>query len=593
MGRKGLCFSSYLVQRGVFFYFRFIIPPDLQEVLSIKELRYTLKTSDVEEAAVRAARVGLYVNRLIDRIRQRVNSKGLQRMDSERIKGLVQAYIQDMLEFDERFRIDRIKPFTWEELEAESYALSDFYDTNTEALARADLKKAGRLVDNLLEEHGITDITPDTLDYKSLAFELLKTNQVLARVFLARSEGNYEREHSLIKDLIARYNPTPQADNESGKKKTNKDSKKFSEIVKLIVEENKRTEAKSVRSVDDYSGSNELFIELMGDLPLPEIKLKTINEFLEKLKRWPKHRSKMPAYKDLSTEEILQLDIPIKDRISVTTINKHLAWVGHTLAFAAKRDYIAKNYCEGIKLTSKTKMRADEERAMFTKEDLEKLFSSREYLNDIFKHPYMFWLPILGLYTGARLGELCQLEVIDIQKIDDTWCLVIRPGIDEAKDSPVSREKKRIKAPSSRRSIPLHSFLLDDLKFLDFVQQIKDQGETRLFPDIPYHHDSYSQYVSRWFSKYRKRCGIVESNKTFHSFRHTFATNLKYQEVDFQIRGELEGHATGTAITDRYQKRFKADRLKRDGIDKLSFGIDLSHLRNSRFVIRGGNHSEY
>jgi integrase len=558
------------------------MPQDLQEALSIVELRYALKTSDIKEAAIRAARLGRFVNHLLGELRNgiRLKRSGFE-MDAAHLKRIIRDYIQDMIQQDELWRMDRVKPFTWEELETESLALSDHLEDTTDALALVDLQKVKPLVDGLLRERSVTDITPESQEYKTLAMELLKANQALAKLFLARSEGDYERAQGLQDRLLGQQQTAQSAD-----EKTPDGYKCFSEIVNLIIEENERTEAKSVRSVQDYTESNGLFIDLMGDLPLSDINHRTINDFLDKLKRWPSNRTKRPAYRDLPTAEILAMDIPIMDRISVTTINKHLSWVGHTLSYAHQRHLIAQNYCEGIRLTSKAKVRADEQREIFNVEDLQKLFHSREYLQDTFKTPFMFWLPILGLYTGARLGELCQLEVNDIQNLEGTWCVLIRPGADDDKESPASREKKRIKALSSRRSIPLHSFLLEDLKFLNYVQCMKDRGEKRLFPDVPYLRDSYSHHASKWFAKYRKRCGVDGPGKAYHSFRHTFATNLKYQEVDFQIRGELEGHATGTAITDRYQKRFKADRLKRDGIDRLDFGIDLSHLIRSRWVIR-------
>ncbi len=501
-------------------------------------------------------------------------------MDRNHLKRLVRNYIQEMLERDEGWRIERTRPLTTDELEGESYALSDLYDDTTDSLAVMNLEGAKPLVDALLKDQNITDVLPDSTDYKALAFKLLRANQVLSKIFLARSEGNYERAEDLQRRFLSQFQNDPLTNKEEPT-----DSKRFSEMVALIQEENELTGAKTVRSWKDYLGSNNLFIELMGDPYLSDINHKMINDFLDRLKRWPSHRSKRPAYRDLSTEQILALDVPPKDRIAVKTINKHLLWVSHTLAYACQRDFISKNYCEGIKLTSKTKMRADEEREAFTTEDLHKLFHSREYINDTFRSPFRFWLPVLGLFTGARLGELCQLEVDDVQKIDRVWCIVIRPGLDEDKESPASKEKKRIKVLSSRRAIPLHSFLLDDLRFLNYVQMMRDKGEKRLFPDVPYIHDAYSQYASKWFGDYRRRCGVDEPRKAYHSFRHTFSTNLKYQEVDYEIRGELEGHATGTAITGRYQKRFKADKLKRDGIDKLDFGIDLSHLRHSKYVI--------
>jgi hypothetical protein len=41
---------------------------------------------------------------------------------------------------------------------------------------------------------------------------------------------------------------------------------------------------------------------------------------------------------------------------------------------------------------------------------------------------HRFWLPLLALFSGARLGELCQLSVDDVREIEGVWCLEITPG---------------------------------------------------------------------------------------------------------------------------------------------------------------------
>ena len=38
---------------------------------------------------------------------------------------------------------------------------------------------------------------------------------------------------------------------------------------------------------------------------------------------------------------------------------------------------------------------------------------------------YRFWLPLLGLYTGARLSELCQLRLGDIREELGVWVISI------------------------------------------------------------------------------------------------------------------------------------------------------------------------
>lgn len=71
------------------------------------------------------------------------------------------------------------------------------------------------------------------------------------------------------------------------------------------------------------------------------------------------------------------------------------------------------NPFSGLRL--KEKVRADQKRDTFSKEDLEKLFClSPEYGQDTLEHAHHFWIPLIGLYTGARLEEICQLLKTDV-----------------------------------------------------------------------------------------------------------------------------------------------------------------------------------
>ena len=67
----------------------------------------------------------------------------------------------------------------------------------------------------------------------------------------------------------------------------------------------------------------------------------------------------------------------------------------------------------------------------------------------------------IGMFTGARLNEICQLDIADVKQDGDTWFLNIT---DEGDDN------KRIKSKAGRRKVPLHSELIR-LGFLDFVDR--------------------------------------------------------------------------------------------------------------------------
>ena len=64
-----------------------------------------------------------------------------------------------------------------------------------------------------------------------------------------------------------------------------------------------------------------------------------------------------------------------------------------------------------------------------------------------------FWMPLIGLYTGMRIEEVCQLYVSDLKLMDGIWCL------DVNQDKP----DKSVKT-SERRIVPLHPFLVQRIE---------------------------------------------------------------------------------------------------------------------------------
>lgn len=576
--------TTYLVLRGYVFYFRIRIPRDLLETWPISELCYSLQTPDIREAHLRAELIGKYVKRLMDLTRKRIKAGGFTVMDAVQLRELIRQYIQKILSEDEEWRLDR-KPPTPDELEAESLALSDMYQQTTTELAYENLSSISPRVEELLKDNAISNIAPDSIDYRRLAVELLKANQILIKIFGARTEGDYDEAHKLQRQHFP-FTLLQQAEDNKlpNKKKSRKTSKRYSEVVEMVIDENRRTQAKGPKGLKDFEESQELFKKVVGDLNLSEINKSVMLDFFEKLQKWPKHCNK--KYPKVPTEEILSKDYPLEERLSVRTITKHMGYVSEVLSFAEDRDLIEKNYAKGIRFRVKKTKRTDEERDAFTTEELNKIFHSKNYINDSFRAPYMFWLPVLGLYTGARLNELCQLALEDIENVGGIWCFNIRPGVDDDLESPFTPEKKRVKNQSSIRLVPIHSFLLGDLRLLDYAKALRDMGQVRLFPELPYKHNSYSHYASRWFGRFKISCGIaaVKRRLDYHSFRHTVITHLKYIGSDYQLRAELVGHTTGSMTDERYGKRHQVKMLKEGAVDLIDFGLDLQHLTRSKYV---------
>jgi integrase len=316
------------------------------------------------------------------------------------------------------------------------------------------------------------------------------------------------------------------------------------------------------RTVTEYTTCRNHLLSFLG----PDTQIHTVD--------YQKGRD----YKNLLMETRNKKGKPLSKR----RINMYLSFASQLFNYAERNHFIDRNPFKGLQISEK-KTRVDELRDVFDTEDLKKVFCySKEYLEDDHIQPHNFWVPILGLYTGCRLEELCQLYVSDLIEIDGTWCLNI---VEDKPDKSVKTGEKRV--------VPLHPFIIEDLNFVGYVKSLSNQ-EGRVFPDLKRINNRYGHYFSRWFSQFKKKSGIVapSGKKTFHSFRHTLINHLKQNDVPEHYIAEFVGHAVQSITMGRYGKKYKPDKLFENVVLKLDYGIDLSHLKNNRFVIKDSSAPE-
>jgi len=92
--------------------------------------------------------------------------------------------------------------------------------------------------------------------------------------------------------------------------------------------------------------------------------------------------------------------------------------------------------------------------------------------------------------------------------------------------------------------------------------------------------------VSRWFNERYKHACEVDPKKNFHSFRHTFMTNLSHNGINDHALKALAGHSEDGVTHDTYVKRQQVNQLHKALVDHLDYGVDLSHIKDHKFAIR-------
>lgn len=149
---------------------------------------------------------------------------------------------------------------------------------------------------------------------------------------------------------------------------------------------------------------------------------------------------------------------------------------------------------------------------------------------------------LLCLYAGLRLGELCALRWTDIDFVGRTLTVnrtVQRIAMPGHITKTVLLETDP-KSESSRRTIPLTS------KLLEILSQLKE-GQTYVFGNEKPLDPRTMQYR---FKKILKEAGI--DKRTFHTLRHTFATNCVENGMDVKALSELLGHSDVKITLNRY-----------------------------------------
>ena len=318
------------------------------------------------------------------------------------------------------------------------------------------------------------------------------------------------------------------------------DAPTLATLSKLYIEEGKRGGTWREVSTHEVERSLRDLFELMGDMSASAFDVHQARLLKDRLSRCPQYFALLPQFKGMTLMQVIESSSTYKT-ITAVTVNNRLRKLSAFMNWCKSNGYVADNPLVGLKVMTGS---AKEARLSFEQHDLTALLNLEALKAEARKHPWRYWLPLLGRFTGARLEELCQLHVADFITMQGVNCIRIDDG----------HESQKLKNSSSRRTLPVHPALIQ-LGLLDYVNNQRTQNSDRLFPELEPVRGKLGHAPSKWFSRYRIKMGITDPKKTFHSFRHTMIDDLRDAGVQDSLIKRIAGHEDSAVTFGVYGSR--------------------------------------
>lgn len=272
---------------------------------------------------------------------------------------------------------------------------------------------------------------------------------------------------------------------------------------------------------------------------------------------------------DITRKDVVQFrDAMLQAGLSATTAAHKVSILKTLFNVGISNELLSINPASQVR----TQKHDGKTRVAFAADDLARIFNSAiytdGYLPQVGGRDACYWLPLLALYSGARVEELAQLLVKDVRYVAELGHYLNIS--DEA-------EHAKLKNSASRRRVPVHPVLVA-CGFIDYVQQQK--AGKLLFPHLkPNPRGKMGGYFSNFFSIYlRQRVRITDKRKVFHSFRHTFKDTCRKVGIEEAVHDALTGH-TGNSVSRKYgNEQFPLEPLF-EAIERYDIAdLDLTHL---------------
>lgn len=548
-------YRSYLTTHRGILYFRILVPNHLQSLIGQREIRRSLNGLDSRSARTKALRLSLAAQHFFALADD---------LAHERIHSVQEETIQSF------------------------------------GITRENIKSVGTfLFDSTLKK----DLSPASLTLLLPSFLREQKGTLSVKMFSEQAvpvrKESIQDEPPAIKD---EHNlPTRSA--ETTRRRIKLEGKK--ELPNLREALDAYVKAKtltwSAASAKDIPPQVRQFVEIVRelehgrDIRVDELSREHIRSYFDTLKHLP---CRLCGQRQFAGKGWLQLaDMgrsgQIERLLSVktmevrqTNVRSFVNWCELEYRGAVQAKYVNSGFPKV--LSDKDIRRKGVKREAFTQDELKALFGDMgKYVQATEGVPSRFWVPLIALYSGMRLEEICQLHLSDIVKVDGVLCFSIN------EESGGSGYMKHVKSSAGIRKVPVHPHLWDELGLKKFVASRwaktpeENYTSTLLFPDLQERVNAVNHAtvklgsaLTHWFTRYRRSVGVggqhgEPSTKAFHSFRHTVIEYLhKEARVDLSMLQAVVGHEmVDMGVTENYAGDWPVKTLLTDVISRLDWKL--------------------
>ena len=348
---------------------------------------------------------------------------------------------------------------------------------------------------------------------------------------------------------------------------------RFSEAAARYIEAKRKAGKMTAHTQRQRETVFRLFKSFTDDAPLAGTDKLTATDFLEQLAKLDPGWHHIEGAQQLPLNKLVEKCAKRAGRLTNRTINSYIHALSGVFQLADKEGHF-----EGRNpFVGRTLEETNSSWRSYKTDELNKLFSTPLLRNmsteqRIRAAQYRFenamaWIPLVGLFSGMRSNEICQMRASDVQRKEGIWFFNVSDDT----------TGQSLKTKAATRIVPIHSQLVR-CGFLDYVQALPRGGQ--LFPALkPGGPDGkYNHYFAKRFTEYRRKCGVTAPRTSFHSFRKNVAQALKDKRATAAEIAELIGHEQGFTFTVYAPMQLPNKRLK-ELIERVRYpGLHLSHL---------------